>query len=61
MKEHAIYIKADQNTQVDRKVIYISDVVKIYSKDTKIVDKINRLVFYRVKEDELCLFYIKSI
>lgn len=60
MKEHAIYIKADQNTQVDRKVIYISDVVKIYSKDTKIVDKINRLVFYRVKEDKK-MNYVFSI
>lgn len=52
MKEHAIYIKVDQNTQVDKKEILLSDVAKIYSKDTEVVEKIKQLVIFRIKENK---------
>lgn len=52
MKEHAIYIKVDQNTQVDKKEVQLSDVAKIYSKDTEVVEKIKQLVIFRIKENK---------
>lgn len=52
MKDCAVYIKADRNSQLDTKVVHLSDVAKIYSKDTKVADKIKKLVLYRIKDDK---------
>lgn len=52
MKEYAVYIKADRNSKVNTKVVHLSDVAAIYSKDTQIASKIKKLVLFRVKEDQ---------
>lgn len=52
MKEYAVYIKAERNTKVNLKTVHLSDIAKIYSKDTQIADKIKKLVLFRVKGEK---------
>lgn len=52
MKDCAVYIKADRNTLMDTKTVHLGDVAKIYSRDTRIAEKIKKLVLFRIKEDK---------
>jgi len=52
MKDCAVYIKAERNTKMETKTIHLSDVAKIYSRDTKTAEKVKKLVLFRIKEDK---------
>lgn len=52
MKENAVYIKADRNTKIHSKTIHLSDVAKIYSKDSQVAERVKQLVLFRVKGEK---------
>lgn len=52
MREGTIYIKAAQSTQVVNRKILLSDVLEIYSSNSRIVKEIGDIVLYTLKGDK---------
>lgn len=52
MKNDLLYIKAEQNVGVTHKKVLLEDVVKLYSADKDMVQKLNKLVMYTIKSEE---------
>lgn len=52
MNGNAVYIKAERNTCVDMKTVHLGDIAKIYSRDSRIEEKIKKLVLFRVRDDK---------
>lgn len=52
MKNEIIYIKAEQNTKVSNKKVFLRDIVKLYSTDTVMADKLNGQVVMMIKANE---------
>lgn len=48
MQEKKIYIKIEQNIEVCNKKIYLGDIAKIYSDDSKMVKDLNRTEFMSI-------------
>lgn len=50
MQNKILYIKAEQNSEVLNKNIYLSDIVKLYGVDKNMVKKLNQTLFMKVNE-----------
>ena len=50
MQNKILYIKAEQNSEVLNKNIYLSDIVKLYATDKTMVKKLNQTLFMKVNE-----------
>lgn len=50
MQNKTLYIKAEQNSEVLNKNIYLSDIVKLYATDKNMVKKLNQTLFMKVNE-----------
>lgn len=52
MQNKILYIKAEQNSEVLNKNIYLSDIVKLYASDKTMVKKLNQTLFMKVNEKQ---------
>ncbi len=52
MKESVVYIKIDQNIQVNNKKIYLEDIAKLYSPDIGLLHDLQCLVVLLIDSDE---------
>lgn len=52
MKNDILYIKIEQNVQVNRKKVLLEDIAKLYSADKKMVSELNKLTLIVIKSDE---------
>lgn len=47
-----LYIKVDKNSLVDKKLVYLKDVAKLYSSDQQMVDDLNNQIIFTIIKDK---------
>lgn len=52
MQEKELYIKVEQNIEILNKKIYLSDIAKLYSTDSKMVHDLNKTEFMTIQAKE---------
>lgn len=52
MQERELYIKIEQNNEVLNKKVYLSDIAKLYSTDSKMVHDLNKTEFMTIQAKE---------
>lgn len=52
MEKTNLYIKVDKNNMVRNKTVYLKDVAKLYSSDSKLVNDLYNQVIYEIQSDK---------
>lgn len=64
MKDTIVYMKIDQNIQVQNMNVYIGDIATVYTEDEALKEALNHLVFKVIKEEKdvkLCCSVMKVV
>jgi stage V sporulation protein AA len=56
MKDTIVYLKADKHNEVNDKKVYLSDIAKIFGKNKKTIDELNKMVIFQIQTDKECKF-----
>lgn len=56
-----LYLKVEQNTEVQNKKVYLSDIAKLYSTDSKMVHDLNKTEFMVIPEKESTKYMVSIL
>lgn len=61
MQDRKLYIKVEQNVEVLNKRVYLRDIAKMYSSDSKMIHELNKTEFMLIKEKESTKYMISIL
>ncbi|BCN30030.1 stage V sporulation protein AA [Anaeromicropila herbilytica] len=56
MKETLVYLKADKHNEVTDKTVLLSDIAKVYGRNTKIIDELKNVKLFDIQSDKECKY-----